>query len=95
MVIDKSSWDNRLLELCPGTAGFGWGFALIFGLNKKNCEIKVAVLFAACLQTQKSDLKGHLTVYVSALSKTICSVLFLSPLGYAEYFGCLQIILIP
>lgn len=95
VVIDKSSWNNRLLELCPGTAGFGCGFALIFGLNKKNCVIKVAVLFAACLQTQKSDLKGYLTVYVSALPKTICSALFLSPLGYAEYFVCLQITLIP
>lgn len=51
MVIDKSCWSNRLLELCPGTAGFGWGFALIFGPSKKSCEIKVAVLLVACLQT--------------------------------------------
>lgn len=50
VVIDKSSWYNRLLELCPGTDGFGWGFAFVFGLSKKKSEIKVAVLFAACLQ---------------------------------------------
>jgi len=49
-VIDKSSRNNRLLELCPGTDGFGWGFAFIFGLSKKNRGIKVAVLFTACLQ---------------------------------------------
>lgn len=48
--MDKASWNNGLLELCPGMEGFGWGFAFIFGPSEKNSEIKVAVLFAACLQ---------------------------------------------
>lgn len=49
-MIDMSSQNNRLLELHPGTEGFAWGFAFISGLSKKNSEIKIAGLSAACLQ---------------------------------------------
>lgn len=74
VVIDKSCWNNRLLELFPGTDGFGWGFAFIFGLSKKNIEIKVAVLFAACLQ-------------MPAWSKMVLNCIYLcSPQNYLEHF---------
>lgn len=73
VVIDKSSRNNRLLELCPGTAGFGWGFALIFGLNKKElwdqgCGVVCSLPSSLKIQP---DLKGTL-LYMSLLSPKLC-----------------------